>query len=95
MARTQELSDATTASLYKFVTLMMFEKHALLFSLLVAMERMRLKGQLTNEEMALFINGFEVRDQLEQTSQLADKPEWMCDQVRNVSSKRQKQRLNL
>ncbi|XP_023931630.1 dynein heavy chain 6, axonemal-like [Lingula anatina] len=79
-ARAQELIDCTTSAIYKHVSTMMFEQHTNLFSLLLAIERMRATRQLTIEELALFIDGIDGSD-VADTIVLDYKPKWLPDKT--------------
>ena len=79
-ARAQELINATTCAVYDRVSSMMFERHVELFSLLVVLERLRMSQQLSNEELALFINGVDT-SAIEGAMSSADKPNWLTKKV--------------
>ncbi|KAK6166840.1 hypothetical protein SNE40_023452 [Patella caerulea] len=79
-ARAQELSDATTAAIFKYAAMMMFEEHYNLFALLVAIEQMLMIRKASNKETSLFINGFE-KEGLDEDSLMDKKPDWMSKKV--------------
>ena len=79
-ARAQELIDATTGSIYTFVSLMMFEQHTHLFAVLVTLEHMRMSQKLTNQELGLFVNGVDT-SKIEDTIVFEDKPTWISNKV--------------
>lgn len=59
---------------------MMFEEHALLFALLVTMERLRVDDKISNQELGLFVNGVDTSG-VENSLIFDDKPEWLTNKV--------------
>ena len=58
-ARARELTNWTTAAIYKHVTTMMTEHHSALYLMLVILDRWQEAGGLTSQELSLFVNGVE------------------------------------
>ena len=79
-ARAQELSDATSTAIFRYISMMMFEQHFTLLQLLVSMERMRMKRRASTKELSLFINGFD-KQGLDEVALLESKPNGMTNQV--------------
>ncbi|XP_078321880.1 dynein heavy chain domain-containing protein 1-like isoform X9 [Crassostrea virginica] len=79
-ARAQELSDATSTAIFRYISMMMFEQHFTLLQLLVSMERMRMKRRASTKELSLFINGFD-KQGLDEVALLESKPNGMTNQA--------------
>ena len=79
-ARAQELINCTASQVYKYISSMMFESHVQLFSLLLALERLRMSQQLTNQELGLFVNGVDTSE-IEDNIVFDDKPDWVTNKV--------------
>ncbi|XP_062587861.1 dynein heavy chain domain-containing protein 1-like, partial [Saccostrea cucullata] len=79
-ARAQELMDATSTAIFKYVSMMMFEQHFTLLQLLVSMERMRMNRKASTKELSLFINGFD-KQGLDEATVLESKPAGMSNQA--------------
>ncbi|XP_052095798.1 dynein heavy chain domain-containing protein 1-like isoform X11 [Mytilus californianus] len=79
-ARAQELADASSAAIFKYVSMMMFEQHYQLLQLLVSMERLRMSGKATTKELSLFINNFD-KQGIDELSLMDSKPVWMAGQI--------------
>ena len=79
-ARAQELSDATSTAIFRYISMMMFEQHFTLLQLLVSMERMRMKRRASTKELSLFINGFD-KQGLDEVALLESKPNGMTNHV--------------
>jgi hypothetical protein len=75
-----ELINVVTETVYKHVSTMMLERHATLFALLVALERLRLDHKLTNQELGLFTNGIDTLE-IEDNIVFEDKPNWVSNKV--------------
>ena len=80
-ARAQELINSTASEVYKYISSMMFESHVQLFSLLLALERLRMSQQLTNQELGLFVNGVDTSE-IEDNIVFDDKPDWVTNKVK-------------
>ncbi|XP_064648692.1 dynein axonemal heavy chain 6-like isoform X2 [Lineus longissimus] len=74
--RTRELTDATTAAIFKFASMLMSESDAQLFALMITIETMKSQAKLTHEEYGLFVNGLDgvaaPNDQKEE-----ERPDWL------------------
>jgi len=79
-ARAKELTDAATEAIYHQISSRMFEPHVYLFALLATFEKLRLSHQLTNNELALFVNGVDT-SAVENNAVCENKPEWMSKKV--------------
>ncbi|XP_056008158.1 dynein heavy chain domain-containing protein 1-like [Ostrea edulis] len=79
-ARAQELMDATSNAIFKYISMMMFEQHFTLLQLLVSMERMRMSRKASTKELSLFINGFD-KQGLDELTLLECKPAGMTNQA--------------
>lgn len=79
-ARAQELSDAVTAAVFRHASMMMFEQHYNLLSLLFSVERLRISRKASHKELSLFVNAFE-KQGLDEASMLEQKPVWMDKNV--------------
>ena len=79
-ARSQELINATTSAINKYVCGMMFESHFKLFSLLTTLERLRLSRKLNSKELGLFVNGIDMSAIDEEIASLG-KPDWLTETV--------------
>ena len=79
-ARSQELINATTSAINKYICGMMFESHFKLFSLLTTLERLRLSRKLTSEELGLFVNGIDMSAIDGEITSLG-KPDWLTETV--------------
>lgn len=80
-ARAQELMDATSTAIFRYISMMMFEQHFTLLQLLVSVERMRMNRKASTKELSLFINGFD-KQGLDEVALLESKPNGMTNQVR-------------
>lgn len=79
-ARAQELMDATSTAIFRYISMMMFEQHFTLLQLLVSVERMRMNRKASTKELSLFINGFD-KQGLDEVALLESKPNGMTNQV--------------
>lgn len=71
---------------FKYVSMMMFERHFLLLQLLVSLEKMRLNKKASSKELGIFLNGFD-KQGFEETGSLLDlKPDWIEPQVWSSTS---------
>ncbi len=84
-ARCQELINGFTSEIHKRMTLMLCSEHVRVFSLLLSLERMKLRKQVTETDLGLFVNGVDTSG-LENVIKLDDKPSWMSNKVRNFVS---------
>lgn len=69
-----------TEAVYTRVSAMMYEQHKQLFALLLALERLRMNHQLTNQELGLFVNGVDT-SAIEDNIVFDDRPEWLTNKV--------------
>lgn len=72
--------SSITGAIYQHVALMMSESHTQLFALLVTMERLRMSQQLTNQELALFVNGVDTSE-VDDTIVIDGKLDWLSSKV--------------
>lgn len=81
-ARATELINSLTRRVHEHVSVGLFHPHTELFALLLAMERMRVAGEVTVEEREVFVNGLDAVA-MEMMAQDGDGhcPEWMTKQV--------------
>uniref|UniRef100_A0A8W8M9M4 AAA+ ATPase domain-containing protein n=1 Tax=Magallana gigas TaxID=29159 RepID=A0A8W8M9M4_MAGGI len=79
-ARAQELMDATSTAIFRYISMMMFEQHFTLLQLLVSVERMRMNRKASTKELSLFINGFD-KQGLDEVALLESKPNGMTNQA--------------
>nr|XP_006818816.1 PREDICTED: uncharacterized protein LOC100376274 [Saccoglossus kowalevskii] len=74
-ARTSELIDALTQSIHEFVSTAVSSQHSQLFAFLVAMEKLRMTGGVTNQEWSIFVDG--INDDVMEIKDVRRKPDWM------------------
>ncbi|XP_052798483.1 dynein heavy chain domain-containing protein 1-like isoform X5 [Mya arenaria] len=75
-SRAKELSDAVYSNVFKYVSMMMFERHFLLLQCLVALERLRLNKKASNKELGIFLNGFD-KQGVEEAALQDKRPDWI------------------
>eukprot|EP00058_Branchiostoma_floridae_P015154 XP_002600642.1 hypothetical protein BRAFLDRAFT_102421 [Branchiostoma floridae] len=85
-ARVIELNDCVTRVAYARLEKSMFSQHALLFALLIVIDKMKEAGEMTEEEWAVFANGIEGINDLQKDDKTSDsngadnsltKPDWL------------------
>ena len=81
-ARAVELINSLTKRIHERVTLSLFQPHSDLFAFLLAVEKMRLGGELSSQEWDLFVHGLDGDTLVAQGSNKDNYPEWMTDEVR-------------
>jgi len=69
------------SSVFKHISMMMFERHFLLLQLLISLERMRVNKKASHKELGIFLNGFDKQGFEENGSLLDSKPDWIDAQV--------------
>lgn len=80
-ARAQELTDATLSAIFKYLSMMMFEKHYTLLQFLFTMEHMKMTRKASNKELSILVNGFDKKG-LDEATLLEHRPPFLENQVK-------------
>ena len=86
-ARAVELCNALTGEIHGHLSCSLFQQHSDLFVFLVAVERMRSSGEMTEAEWDLFVNGLDSVAWMEQetvfdvTGDTTGVPDWLTNEV--------------
>ncbi|XP_077979356.1 dynein heavy chain domain-containing protein 1-like [Glandiceps talaboti] len=78
-ARASELTDVLTRSIHQWIATAVSNQHSQLFAFLVAMEKLRLTGGVTNHEWSVFVDGINL-DMID-IKDIKDKPEWISEKA--------------